>query len=318
MKSAILALALAALAGASTSAAQAPAPKIEDPEATVVAGLVVRGVIPGPAWWIVRNGASTVYILGVPEAPVAKGLTWDQAALQRRLTGASALIAPIQAKAGLGDIPALLGMRSRLRSKTPMEQGLPAPLRARFEAARLRLGKPASRYAGWDPIIAGVILVDDFEHAAGTTSKEPMAEVRKAASHAHTPVRPAASYRVVGLLKPMVRSLTPEVSQTCLGEALDEVEAGPAALDAVGAAWAKGDTAGVLAGPRGLDNCLLLLQGGADFWRQSMAEDADAVAASLARPGHAVAMFQIRSLVAEDGVLARLKARGFQITSGRD
>ncbi len=73
---------------------------------------------------------------------------------------------------------------------------------------------------------------------------------------------------------------------------------------------------GELAGPRGFATCLLLLQGGAAFWRQTMTQEADAVQAALGRPGHAVAVFPIRSLVATDGVLARLKARGLSVSGG--
>ena len=313
MRPAALGLALVVLAGSAAAAAPAG---LEDPEATVVEELVVRASTPGPAWWTVKKGEAVVYVLGLPDGPLAKGLRWDQAALQRRLAGAGALIAPVEPKAGLGDIPAFLRMRSRLKSKTPMEQGLPEPLRARFAAARQRLGKPASRYDGWDPIVAGQILVEDLHQRAQTTAKEPIATIRRLAGRAHAPVKPAASFRIVDLLNPAIRNLTPETSRACLAEALDEADAGAGALAASGAAWAKGDVTGELAGPRGFATCLLLLQGGAAFWRQTMTEEADAVQAALGRPGHAVAIFPIRSLVAADGVLARLKARGLSVSGG--
>lgn len=317
MKAHGVALALAALCAAAVAPARAATSGLDDPEGKVISELVVRGVLPGPAWWTVRRGGSVVYILGVPDEPLQKGLRWDQAALQRRLTGASALIVPVEPKAGLGDIPAFLRMRSRLKSHVPMALGLPEPLRTRFATARTGLGKPASRYDGWDPILAGQILVNDFHDRAGATLKEPLASIRRLAGRQGAPVRAAASFRVVGLLNPIIKNLAPETSQACLAEALDEVEAGAGALDAAGAAWAKGDVAGVLAGPRGFSTCLLLLQGGAAFWRQTMAEEADAVDAALQKPGHAVAVFPIRSLVAGDGVIARLKARGDQVSDAR-
>lgn len=310
--------AVALALGLLTAAAAMAAPVLEDPEATVVPELVVRSVLPGPAWWTVRKGDRVVYILGLPDEPMPKGMKWDQAALERRLMGASALIAPVEPKAGLGDIPAFLGMLKALKSHTPMEQGLPDPLRIRFVAARTRLGEPASRYAGWDAILAGQVLVNDFQGAAHMNTKEPLAAVRRAAGRAGVSIRPAASFRVVGLLNPAIRNLTPEISQACLAEALDEVDAGEGALDTAASAWAHGDVRGVLAGPRGFATCLLLLHGGATFWRQTMDDYADAVAAALDRPGHAVAAFPIRSLLAENGVLERLKARGLEVTGGRD
>ena len=316
MRKALLVL-TAVLLAAAPSLAAAPTPGLEDPEATVLSELVVRAVRTGPAWWTVQKGGSVVYILGAPDEPLPKRMVWNEAALQQHLTGANVLIVPVVATAGLGDIPALLRMMSRLKSKTPMEQSLPAPLQARFEAARARMGKPISRYDHRDPIWSGQILVNDFFDSAGMTRNEPLAAIRKAVGRAHVPVRPAASYRAMDVLAPAVRNLTPEISQACLAEALEEVEAGSGALEAASAAWAKGDVPGMLAGPRGFASCLLLIQGGAALWRQTMAQEADAVAAELAKPGHAVAVFPIRSMVATDGILARLKARGFEVSVGR-
>jgi hypothetical protein len=313
LKTIAVGAALAALLAALPAGAAPPG--LEDPEGTVVQELVVRGAA-GPAWWTVERGGAVVQILGLPGEPFPKGLHWDQGMTQRRLTGASALIVPVVATAGLGDIPALLRLRSRLRSHTPMEQGLPAPLAARFAAARTRLGKPASRYAGWDPIAAGQILVNDFHDAAKTTAGEPIGAIRGLARRQGVPIRPAAKFRAMAILDPATKNLTPEISQACLAEALDEVDAGTAALDGAGAAWAKGDVRGVLAGPRGFSTCLLLLQGGAAFWRETMADYADAVAGALQKPGHTVAVFPIRELVAKDGVLERLKAKGYEVKGG--
>ena len=130
------------------------------------------------------------------------------------------------------------------------------------------------------------------------------------------PVRPAAKLRAVALFDPAVRGLTPAISQGCLAEALNEVDAGAGALNAAGAAWARGDVQGVLAGPRGASACLLLVNGGAAIWREAMADFADAVAGALQKPGHAVAVLPIRGLIARDGVLERLKARGFVVSGG--
>ena len=313
MRCAALGLAFAAIAAARASAAPSG---LEDPQATVGPGLVVRAATPGPPWWRVEKGGSVAYVLGLPDEPVAKGLEWDQAALRRRLEGAGVLIVPAQPKAAVGDIPKLVEIMSRLKSKAPMQAGLPAPLRARFAAARQRLGKPASRYDGWDPIAAGQILVNDFHERAGATAKEPIGAVRKLAGQARAPVRPASSFSLVGLLDSATRSLTPEISRACLAEALDEVEAGSGALDAAGEAWARGDVAGVLAGPRGFSACLLQIQDGAALWRQSISQEVDAVEGALAKPGHAVAAFPIRSMVAAGGVLERLKAQGYKVSVG--
>src|SRR5512141_651143 len=93
-------LAAASLAAAPASALPA------DPEGTLVSELVVQAREPGPPWWRVSRGGSTVYILGVPDGPVPPGVAWDKTVLDRRLTGASAAIGPPALTAGLRDIPA--------------------------------------------------------------------------------------------------------------------------------------------------------------------------------------------------------------------
>jgi hypothetical protein len=65
-------------------ASWAQTPAVDDVEANTVEELVVRGRLPGPAWWRVSDGDSTVYVLGIPDA-LPKGMAWNQAILNRRL-----------------------------------------------------------------------------------------------------------------------------------------------------------------------------------------------------------------------------------------
>ena len=69
-----------------------------------------------------------------------------------------------------------------------------------------------------------------------------------------------------------------------------------------------------LSGPRGADRCFLLMTGGAAFWRMATREQVDDISQALKQPGHAVALVSMRRLLAEDGVLAQLKARGLTVT----
>ena len=101
-----LALAVAITGGA------ARAQVIDDPQANVVDALVVSAKLPGPAWWRVSDGDTTIYVLGVPSA-LPKGMAWDRSVLERRLDGASVLLTPPVWQAGLTDIPAMLRLRAR-------------------------------------------------------------------------------------------------------------------------------------------------------------------------------------------------------------
>ena len=126
MKSAILTLAAGLVLVAAPDARTQTVPALpEDPGAAVVEELVVQAKEPGPAWWVVTDGDSTVYILGM-EGPIPPKLAWDRRWLDRRLKGANSLI--------LADREGFT-YRSRL-SDIPLETRLEDPLRSRFVAAR--------------------------------------------------------------------------------------------------------------------------------------------------------------------------------------
>ncbi len=133
----------------------ATAQALPDPEGVLVEELIVRAKEPGPAWWRVKDADTTVWILAAPDTLPA-GVTWDDRYLKRRIAGANQLIIGnrIALKGGLKDIPKRLKARAALKSKSPMEAGLPPELRARFVAQRERIGQPEKRYAGWQPLMA--------------------------------------------------------------------------------------------------------------------------------------------------------------------
>ncbi|MFY8210517.1 MAG: TraB/GumN family protein, partial [Caulobacter sp.] len=61
------------------------------------------------------------------------------------------------------------------------------------------------------------------------------------------------------------------------------------------------------------DRCQYLLPGVAEMTQRLTAAEVDALANLLKTPGHAVALYPIRSLVAEGGVLDQLRARGITV-----
>src|SRR4051794_39202123 len=83
LTAAVLVLATPALAQAPLTSAR---PDPNDPDSVLVEELVVTARLPGPAWWTVSNGTTTVYVLGAPSlAP--KHMAWDRAIFERRLAG---------------------------------------------------------------------------------------------------------------------------------------------------------------------------------------------------------------------------------------
>lgn len=301
----------AALLLAPAAVAQAPA-KLDDPEANIVEELVVRPTEGGPAWWRVSDDDTTVYILALPDGRIPPDLKWDTRGLERRLHNSNALVGGAQPfRARLRDIPLLFSLRRSLRQKGAMEDDLPEDLRARFVAARERIGKPADRYAHWGPLMAGMLLTLDGRDGPRWKDAEPA--VRKVArrqkvAQPHPPAADAAP-----LLKEFRDGLTPEIQQRCLEAALDDAADGEARAVKAAEGWAVGDIATALTAPRGFEKCFLLLGGGLDAWNLAVKNQADEIAAALEKPGKAVAMVRLRRLLAKGGVIEQLEARGLKV-----
>lgn len=305
--------ALAALAMGGLALPAAAQPGLGDPEANIVEELVVRAIEPGPAWWRVTDGDTTVWIMAVGVDTIPSDLSWNKTYLQKRLTGANSLIlgSRVNISGGLFDIPSALKTRKQLQSKVPMEQTLPEPLRVRFVAARERLGHPAERYDDWGPIVAGQLLLRDANKGKKTVSVADVVAKEARARNVRT-VTPS-QFKAKPMLRTVRAALNPATGEVCMDGALDDIEAPPSRDRLAARGWALGDTAAALTEPRGFDKCILLLAGGPPFWREFTDDNADAVQAALKRPGHSVAIMSLRQLLAEDGVVETLEARGVKV-----
>ena len=106
--------------------------------------------------------------------------------------------------------------------------------------------------------------------------------------------------------------MDPALETACLAAAVRTVERARPATVAQG--WATGDVAAAISSPRDYEGCLLLLNGGSRIWREITAEHARLIAEALKAPGHSVALVDLSSLVAEEGVIRKLEARGLKVT----
>jgi len=305
--------ALATLSAASLARAQTAPPAIDDPEANLVEELVVNARLPGPAWWKVSDADTTVYVLGVPGA-VPKGMAWDTSVLERRLDGAFAVITPPVAKAGLTDLPALLSMRGKLKAERPLDQVAPelAPRLARAWAAT---GQKGDAWKDWKPLGAGLLLAGNAQKTARLTGDEPERTIEKLARKHRVKARPAAIYKAMPMIRTLVKQHSEDAGLICLEGVIDEVEAGPEPVRAAARAWAQGDVRAAVYAPRQGQRCVMALPGMSEEFRRMSAAQVDAVTEAMKTPGKAVAVLSLRGLVAEDGVLATLRARGFKVTT---
>ena len=289
----------------------APAVAPVDPDATLVEELVVVGRLPGPAWWRVSDADTTVYVLGVPSlAP--KRMQWDRGIFEHRLEGANVVILPfvnVRAKVA-GSIGTAFNLM-RLKSGGPFEARLDPATRVRFVAVRTALGRDAKHYGTNTPLAAGVQLAIDYRDHAELTNMDPAKLVRLLAERRGVKVI-EKSYDLGPQLGGIIR--TPAATgRLCFDEVLAQAERGPGVTQAAARAWAQGDVPGALENERTYERCLTAITGGRTYDERMKADEAAAIAKALQAPGHAIALVPLRPLLAQGGVLDRLRAQGLTV-----
>ena len=283
----------------------------EDPGAAVVEELVVQAKEPGPAWWVVKDGDSTVYILGMPGGRIPPKSAWDRRWLDRRLKGANSLILAdsVRVSVGISSFGEAMRLYRSLRSDIPLETRLQDPLRSRFVAAREKVGRPAARYAKWTPFVASMMLLGDSTPRGWVDPRDDILKVARKAKVRRVEV-PARN--VSDMVSKVFSNMDPGLETTCLSAAVRTVERARPSATAEG--WARGDVAAAISGPRDYEGCLLLLNGGPQFWRAIVDDQTRLIADGLKTPGHSVALVEISSMVAVEGILRKLEARGLEVT----
>ena len=303
---------IAGLCAAPTHA-QTPAAPDVDPDGTLVEELVVTGRLPGPAWWRVTDADTTVYVLGVPSiAP--KRMQWDRAIFERRLQGANVVVLPfvnVRAKVS-GSIGTAINLL-RIKSGGPFEARLDPATRARFVAVRTRLGQDAKHYGTSNPLAAGVQLAIDYRDKSSLTNSDPAKLVRYLAQQKRIKVV-EKSYDLGPQLGGILRTPA-SVGRICFDEVLTQAEAGPGVTMAAARAWAVGDVRAALDNERTYERCLAVISGGRTYDERTKADTAAAIAGALKVPGHAIVLVSLRPLLAQNGVLERLRAQGFTVTT---
>jgi uncharacterized protein YbaP (TraB family) len=302
--------ALAAPAAAQVPLTAAPA-NPADPDATLVEELVVTARDLGPAWWKVSDADTTVYVLGAPSlAP--KRMQWDRSVFERRLQGANVVILPFQnvRVKVTGALGAAFNLM-RLKSATPFEETLDPAARARFAAARTELGEPAKHYGTRNPLAAGLLLATDYREKSELTTSDPTKLIKLLAEQAKVPVS-QKSYDLGPLMGAIIRTPA-SAGRACLDEVLQQVETGPGLTRDAARAWAEGDVRGALGNERTYERCIASVPGAQAFDTRVKSDQVAAIQKALQTPGHAIAVVPLRPLLAQGGVLDRLRQQGFTV-----
>ena len=279
--------------------------------------VVVTPDHPGPAMWHIVKGTSEVWIIPTV-SPVPKDMPWDSTEIQSLLKGAKGVILPPRASVGVfeGLWFWMTGMDVLEQPDgTQMESTLPAPLKARFVAARTRVGQDADHYAKYLAGVAALQLEADYFKFADLTPNGTEKTIKSLASRAGVPARATAEYPAMDVIKD-VPKMSAAAHLACMTYALDDIDNFSAHAAAAASAWAKGDVAGIKAhySETRLDACLGQNAAYARLRETANRDMTNAILTVLNRPGVTLAVMPMGFFLRKGGVLERLEAAGLTVT----
>lgn len=289
-----------------------------DSQANLVEALIVNARLPGPAWWKVSDGDTNVYVMGVPAFAPQK-LDFDDSVLRRRLDGANVVIIGQQPEMRILSLLALIPGRGKpFLTDKPMRESLPPDLRARLEARLKARGKPLGEYDEMKPALAGFIIANDRDGGVSITPKALVDRIRDLAKSkdlkAPPRVKKLDDYDLIGMVKSLGEAPQP-LQELCLDAGLKQAENGLASVRETAEQWAEGQVREVVAAERGYQRCLASTPWIARQFKDGQDDAVAAITSALKKPGKAVAVVELRSLLTEGGVLDRLRAKGFTVTA---
>jgi uncharacterized protein YbaP (TraB family) len=294
---------------------------------TTIEEITVVGRYPGPPLWKVTSGARTLWIFG-ELSPVPKGLDWDPRNAERVLERAGVVISsprvsamtfnPIRMFRVLRSVRRL----SRLPKDTALADQMPAELYERYAALRMRyLPKVEEDDEELRPALAAWRLYGAALDDTGLTGDSGVGKTiarkmrRSHAEEAEVLVETEPEAVIEELEK-----ITPEAELSCFASVMTTIETDLDGMKERANAWAIGDVDALkrFDYPDSQGNCLAAL-----FSAQGFVDLRDELYSKwLAEAEHALTTYDtsfsvlpMRELVAADGLLAQLEARGYTVTA---
>lgn len=291
-------------------------PTAADPTATLVPEIVVNAPTPGPAWWTVSRGDAKVFVLGLP-ALAPKTTEFDDSVLRRRLEGAGELILAPQPDVNLfGLIGFAFGAKRMFTQSAPLSQTLPPATADRLHAVLARRGQKPTALDPLKPSLAGFVLANSDDgkslHLSLGELQERIEKLARTATRTRPKVVRTGRYNVLTQVKGLA-SLPADSQLACFDDGLRVAESGQGGVKAVAAQWAKGRVRDLVGADRGFEACLSGSPAVAADLRRGMDASTAAIESALQHPGTSVALVDLRPLLAQDGVLDRLRRRGYEV-----
>ncbi|WP_130617237.1 TraB/GumN family protein [Dyella amyloliquefaciens] len=326
---AMLALAL----GLPVHAQNAPAPATTAPgQVTNLEAVTVSGEQPGPGLWRVSKGDHVMWILGTL-SPLPDRMQWKTDDVEQTIASSQEVLGPpsiaLKPKTNffgkLFLLPSLIGARKNPDGQK-LQQVVPAPDYARWLTLKQQyLGNDRS-IEDWRPIFAAVELYDKAIKRHGMTPSGGVKDAVRDLAKKHNVKFVTARYTMlVEQPRDAVKTFksSPMDDRECFGRTLDTVERDLGRITERANAWATGDIDLLRSLPMNdqREACIAAVTE-AGFAKQlgfsDVKQKADGIwmeAAEQALNSNAqtFAMLPMEELLSPRGLIARLKAKGYQV-----
>jgi uncharacterized protein YbaP (TraB family) len=322
---ATLALQVAA-AGDEPPSSVAPAGPIEE--------VLVTGQQPGPGLWrVTRPSAGNDHVLWIlgTHGPLPKKMRWRSAELEVALSASQELVAPVAMRADVGPLrgltllPSLVGLRQNPGGER-LQDVVPADLYARWLPLKQRYIGRDDDVEKWRPIFAAQEL---YEQALRKSGLEPYGviwpQVEKLARKARVPITTPEVELKVEKPRAAIRDFkqAPLSDQECFAKTIARLESDLDLMKVRANAWAAGDVTRLrqLTHVDNASACIAVVLNaqvmqdrGSTDW-PALRRDAwlGAVEAAVARNPSTVTVLSIDQILAPDGFVAELRARGYVV-----
>lgn len=304
MKAAALAIALSlALAG----------PALAQPQEDMVDEIVVTAQASGAPIWTIRDGNSTLILVGSISG-IPEDVTWRPQALEDAVRRSDLALTPQEGQVGISDVLRIIWrMRTigRLPDETTTADYLSPAWQGRLE--RLMAGE---RSDGWRRQSLLLLAFDLIEERAGLgqgrQARSAGEVVRRTARDADIETRPVGVVGGSTLVSSLIDA-PPQMHVPCLEAAIVAAEAGPETARERAMAWRGRNVAAVASSPidRAMSVCWPWAD--ADIAPQLQRQWADTLQTAFQEPQVTMAVAGVRLLAVEGGILDQLEARGLEI-----
>ncbi len=306
---------------------------VDDPSLQSLDAIVVSGRQPGPGLWKVTRGDRTLWILGLL-TPLPKRMDWDSATVQRRVVESQELLLPPRMTLdadvgffkGLLLLPTVMKARKNPDGKT-LRELVSAEQYARWQVLKQRYIGGDKDIEEWRPLFAALELYTKAISRSGLTQDSAVVEtVTKIARR--NDVKTTDPKLVIkienpkALLKEFQRETLDDTG--CFERTLARIEGDLGVMTQRANAWAQGDTEGMRnlqARNTQWSACNAAMTGNAvarkigmtDIEQRVQRKWMEAVEAAMSRNKTTFALLPVSQLLAPDGYLADLAAKGYMI-----